>query len=173
MASLRGPLDDGNVVWGSALVNRVGKFGVGYSDFNDPIETLMALKADLFDDVFGPEACLSKKQMQDAYAIVDCVNSGDVQVDFYGQVIVNMGLTLGRVLAQPIEGQMEAGVWGLGEWGQMLWGSQAGSDLVVVKIPLQNGAIGHTLQIAIKEKSDIPWVMLGACAYVNMQKVGY
>lgn len=173
LAELRGPHDDGNVAWGDALVNRVGKFGVGYQDFTEPIATVLAGKADLFDDVFGPEACVSEKQMQDAYAIVQCINTGDVQVDFYGQVIVNTGLTLGRVIGQPIESQMEAGVWGYGSWAEMLWGTQAGSDLVVVKIPMQNGARGHTLQVAIKEKSHIPWVMLGYCAYVNFQKVGY
>lgn len=173
LTELRGPHDDGNVCWGDALVNRVGKFGRGYLDFDQPIATAMAGKADLFDDVFGPEACISEKQMQDAYAIIECVDTGGVQVDFFGQVIVNIGSTLGRVLAQPIESDMQAGIWGYGSWGEMLWGTQAGSDLVVVKIPMQNGARGHTLQVAIKEKSGIPWVMMGYCAYVNFQKVGY
>jgi hypothetical protein len=173
LAELRGPKDDGNVAWGDALVNRVGKFGRGYADFDQPIATAMAGKADLFDDVFGPEACIGEKQMQDAYAIIECVDTGGVQVDFFGQVIVNIGRALGRVLAQPIESDMQAGIWGYGSWGEMLWGTQAGSDLVVVKIPMQNGARGHTLQVAIKEKSAIPWVMMGYCAYVNFQKVGY
>lgn len=173
LCELRGPKDDGNVCWGDALQNRVGKFGRGYTDFGDSISTLMAGKADLFDDIFGPEACISEKQMQDAYAIIECIDTGDVQVDFYGQVIVNVGRSLGRVLAQPIESDMQAGVWGYGTWGEMLWGTQAGSDLVIVKIPMQNAARGHTLQVAIKETSDVPWVMMGYCAYVNMQKVGY
>ena len=173
LAELRGPHDDGNVAWGDRLVNRVGKFGKGYSDFGAPIATMFAGKADLFDDVFGPEACVSEKQMQDAYALIETIDAGQVELDFYGQVIVDLASTLARVLAQPIMSQDVAGVWGLGEWGEMLWGTVAGSKFTVMKIPIQNNGRGHMLQIAIKESSDVPWVMIGYCAYVNFQKVGY
>lgn len=173
LAELRGPKDDGNVAWGNVLENRVLKFGVGYADYDAPISCLFAGKADLFDDIFGPEACVSEKQMQDAYALIETIDSGQVELDFYGQVIVDLASALSRVLAQPITTADVAGIWGLGEWGEMLWGTTAGSKFEVMKIPMQNAARGHMLQIAIKESSKVPWVMIGYCAYVNFQKVGY
>jgi hypothetical protein len=176
MAELRGPNDDGNVAWGDSQQNRVGCFGVGYSDFGSPISAIFAGKADLFDDIFGPEAAISDKQIQDAYALIEVPNAGttgDVQLDFYGQVAVDIGTTLGRVIAQPIESELTAGEWGLGDWGDMLWGSTAQGFFVVMKIPLQNAARGHMLQVAIKETSIYPWIMIGYVAYVNFQKVGY
>ena len=175
LASLRGPGDDGNVAWGDALINRVGEFGIGYSDFDAPISVAMAGKADLFDDVFGPEACVGEKQMQDAYALVELVNVAAIapEVDFFGSVIVNLELTLARVMAQLMEATVPGALWGVGAWGNMRWGSSAGANFGIVKIPCQNGARGTLLQIAIKETSHVPWVLIGYCTYVNFQKVGY
>jgi hypothetical protein len=174
--SLRGPDDTGNVAWIDALDNAVREFGVGHADGNGdlPIQCILAGKADLFEDVFGPEAFVSQKQAQDAYALIELVQINQAsQVDFFGKVIVDLDLSLARVIGQPLDVDVAGGVWGVGIWGQMLWGSSGNSFFGLVKIPLQNNARGYLLQIALQERSIIPWVLIGYGVYLNKQKVGY
>lgn len=172
--ALRGPSDTGNIAWGDALIDKVGQFGIGFSDYGAAISTEFWGKADLFDDVFGPEALVSEKQMQDAYLLVEMQNvaAGPVAYDFYGAVIVDLVMTLGRVIEQAIEASAPGGQWGE-LWGTMQWGSASNAEFFVVKIPMQNGSRGRMFQIGIKESSVTPWVILGYAAYVNPQKVGY
>jgi hypothetical protein len=179
IVALRGPQDDGNVAWGNAVSNQVGRFGVGNADLDGstaakmPIQTFLIGKADLFDDVFGPEVAIAKKQVQDAYALVQVHATTAQQVDFYGEVIVDLGLTLGRVIIQPFNSTPGGGVWGSGSWGIMAWGSNVSQQFQRVKIPFQNGARGYLLQVGIMERSTVPWVMIGYAVRVNAQKSGY
>ena len=174
VVALRGPYDSGNVAWADALIDRVGEFGVGHSDFGNPIFCEFWGKADLFDDIFGPEAAISEKQAQDAYLLVEVqFTPGLTYVDFWGAVAVDLSLTLQRVIAQQIALQQPGGLWGEDVWGEMLWGSSPPVNFYCVKIPLQNNARGRMFQIGIHEQSIVPWIIVGYAVYVNMQKVGY
>lgn len=171
---LGSPLDSGNVAWSDALQDRTGEFGVGFSDFGANISTLWAGKADMFDDVFGPEQVACRKQMQDAYCVVEVLAQSNVQsLDFYGTVFVDFSLQLARVISQPVTAGAVGGHWG-DLWGApMVWSSSAQSNLSVIKIPMQNGARGYALQVAVKESSTVPWIILGYGCYVNKGKTGH
>jgi hypothetical protein len=174
IVALRGEGDDGNVAWADALLDRVGEFGVGYADFGQPITASFVGKADLFEDVFGPDEIAARKQMQDAYLLVE-LPGGSVRqnLDFYGTVIVDLGLSLGRVILQAIYTGVTGGEWGTANWGAMTWSASATEHFGVVKIPVQNAARGYVMQVAIKETSTVGWIAIGYGAYVNMGRTGY
>lgn len=170
----RGPLDDGNVAWGDASISRIGYFGIAFNDFGQPIQTQFAGKADLFDDIFGPESVVAEKQIQDAYALIQVLNVvGNTQVDFYGFVTCDLDLAVPRSLKQPITIGQLGGFWGVGLWGAMTWGASNQQAFTVVKIPLQGNARGYLCQVGILENSTVPWIMIGYAVYVNPQKTGY
>lgn len=172
--SLRGNVDDGNVAWADAVLDRVGEFGIGYADFTAAITCVFAGKADLFDDVFGPDEIAARKQMQDAYLLVQVLDVNTVlSLDFYGTVIVDYAISLARVIIQSVQTILPGGAWGVGQWGVMTWGASAGSNFAVVKIPMQNNARGYLMQVAIKETSTVPWIAIGYGCYVNMGRTGY
>lgn len=172
--SLRGPIDDGNVAWADAVLDRVGEFGIGYADFGQPITCVFAGKADLFDDVFGPEEIVARKQMQDAYLLVQVLDVNSVlNLDFYGSVIVDYAVSLARVIIQSVQTILPGGAWGIGLWGSMAWGAAAGSNFAIVKIPMQNNSRGYLMQVAIKETSTVPWIAIGYGCYVNQGRTGY
>lgn len=175
VVALRGPWDSGNVAWGTSVGDFVGEFGVGHADNGNPITSTFFGKADLFDDVFGPEATISEKQAQDAYLLVELSDVAAVDtVDFWGSVQVDLVANLQRALAQPIATHLPGDVWGSPSmWGQMVFGASSGAEFFCVKIPLQNNARGRLFQIGITETSIAPWVIIGYAAYVNVQKVGY
>jgi hypothetical protein len=60
---LKGPSDDGNFVWTDATQDRIGKFGIGFSDFGSAISWSGNLKADILDDQYGPSAPVSPKAL--------------------------------------------------------------------------------------------------------------
>lgn len=180
IAALRGQYDDGNVVWGSAVVDQTGKFGVGFSDLGIqivaaglPISTVWAGKADLFDDIFGPETQASEKVVQDGYLLVQLLSTDQITtIDFMGILIVDLSQQLLRVISQPLSLNPTGGIWGIGLWGTMLWGQSTGSQFAIVKIPIQNSR-GHIFQLAVTETSTLPWLIMGYNLLVNPQKVSY
>lgn len=181
--SLRGGGDDGNVAWVSATQNAVRRFGVGHADGqgNQDIQTAFAGKADLFDDVFGSEAMVSRKQVQDAYALIEIINSPKVKtIDFFGAVLVDLSARYGRVIGQPVTVVLPGFLWGAKDslWGKVappaaVWTAAEASQFMVVKIPLQGKTLGTLMQVSIRERSIVPWVIIGYAVYVNKQKVGY
>jgi|HubBroStandDraft_6_1064221.scaffolds.fasta_scaffold31584_3 hypothetical protein len=176
--ALRGPLDDGNVAWGNAAKDMIGKFGVsGAGDFGQSILSMFSGKADLFDDVMGPEAIIGQKQAQDAYVLIELQSASPpaTNLDFAGTILVDNQDSLQRVIPQIIaQSGFGPNTWGVGQWGTMVWGNPVGIyNFAIVKIPLQNAAKGHLLQVALAENSVVPWVIIGYVVYANLQPVGY
>lgn len=181
LIGLRSPSDDGNVAWVDSQVDREGIFGQSHGDLPatpggaaTAITTTLAGKADLFDDVFGPEATVAEKVAQDAYLLVAVLNQvSPTQISFTGSVIVDLSLSLAQVLPSPIGVGLSGGMWGSGRWGTMIWSAASGTNFALAKIPLQSKARGHLFQVGISESSTVAWVIIGYAVYVNLQKVSY
>ena len=181
-AALTGPKDDGNFAWSDAAIDNVAKFGIGYADLDSagnpaPITVTIAGKADLLDDLFGPEACIGQKQVQTAYALVELLGAAPgtgQSLNFQGAILVDNELMLNQSIAQQVsQGANPTGIWGAGVWNQMTWGGSAFYGFSVVKMPCQNSAKGHLIQFSMTESSIVPWIMIGYVLYANLQFVSY
>jgi hypothetical protein len=180
-AQLTGAKDSGNMAWCDAALDQIGLFGLGYADLGAngsavPITVTLAGLADLLADL-GPDAIIAEKQAQSAYALVELLGAppgAEAEVNFQGAIMVDNTILLPQVIAQLIaQGDNPAGVWGASQWGAMKWGSSSQYGFAVVKIPLQNAARGHLLQIVITESSVVPWIMIGLALYANYQPLNY
>ena len=170
LAPLRGPGDDGNFVWTSALVPYAYEFGVGFLDDAVPITTSFAGKADFFDDLFGPAAPIQLKSTDDVWLLLSAIALpvGET-LTFTCSVVTDFGAsgsTSGAYLP-PSYGA----VWGSAVYGVAIWSGTLNQQFVALKIPNQITAQGHSLQFAWSESSGNPWTVLGYIAYVNAQKV--
>ncbi len=173
--SLRGPLDDGNFVWGDATRDRVGKFGVGFSDFGSPISVYLAGKADFMDDVFGPSAPLSLKTVDDVSLLISVPQvSQGVSLTFLATIITDfLSSTTSAGSPVLITGGTGGAVYGTAVYGSAVYSSATGvaQQYVRLKIPAQISAQGRNLQFGIQEASVYPWTILGYIPYVDQQQV--
>ncbi len=171
-ASLRFASDDGNVVWTDGSADRTGKFGLGYSDFGDPIQTTLYGKADLFEDAFGPDAALRQKQLWTVSYLFAVPNySQSESLTFLGSV--TMDLLVGYSQAgNPISISTPAsGQWGQ-KWGTLVWASAgASTQFQLLSLPAQDQAQGRVMQIGLQESSIYPWICLGYIVYLDSQQV--
>jgi hypothetical protein len=175
--TVRGNGESGNVAWASATADMVAEFGVGHADMgptgaNVPIQATFVGKADFFDDTFGPEQLAARKQMQDAYLVVEVFSASGTPVllNFSGAVIVDLQYqyAYGQSYPMSVYSASMLGTWGTVPWGSMVWGSTTGTSRVnVIKIPMQNVARGYCMQVAISEQSTVPWIAMGYGCYVN------
>ena len=171
-ASLRGANDDGNYVWVDANVDRVGKFGLGFSDWGQSITVTFITKADLFEDIFGPASPIMQKQAQNAWLLVEVIGSENQQhVAFSGTITIDLSQTIVQSSLEAIDvPPLSGGQWGIDQWGSMKWGGSIGnSNLVALKIPWQGTSKGQMLQVGINETSSVPWVAIGLLEYVDAQ----
>ena len=180
--ALTGEQDDGNVAWSDSIIDTIGKFGIGYSDLGPNntqvnIAVTMAGKADLLDDVFGPDSVIGEKQAQTYYALVELLGApagSQIALEFKGAVLVNNQILLPQAVAQQIsQGLSPVGIWGASVWGAFQWGAAAQYGFQVIKCPNQNSARGNLLQFVLTESSQIPWILIGYALYANYQLPGY
>ena len=179
---LTGPHDDGNVAWSDAALDNIGKFGLGYSDLGPkssaiPITVTMAGKADLMDDVFGPEGAIGLKDVNCGYALVELLGAAPgtgTALNFQGAFLLDNITMLSQSIAQSVaQGADLAGVWGKGQWGSMTWGGSQFYGFAVAKVPAQGSTRGHLIQFAMTESSVVPWIMIGYVVYANVQPVNF
>jgi hypothetical protein len=169
---LRGPADDGNFAWGDATQDRIGKFGIGFSDFGNPITTTFAGKSDFFTEEFGPEAPLVQKATDDVWFLVSAPLAPiSESLTFTCNLTTNL-LTTSATESSPILPPAGGGLWGTKLWGVLVWSGSANSlEFVALKIPAQETAQGNVLQFSFTESSTLPWTCLGYIAYVSAQRV--
>lgn len=182
MVELTGPKDDGNVVWSDAGMDNVAKFGLGSADLGPnntqiPINFMIQGKADLMDDVFGPEAVIGTKQVTAGYALIEAINAAPGvagQLQFQGAWLTDGDIQSPQYIAQSFaQNQSPVGVWGTGVWGKMLWGGTQPYGFARVKMPAPGKAKGHLVQFAVTCSSVVPFVMIGFALYANLQPVNY
>ncbi len=173
--SLRAPADDGNFAWGDATLDRVGKFGVGYSDFGAAISVYFAGKADFMDDVFGAIAPLAYKSVDNLNLLLSVpqVTQG-VSLTFLATIVTDFEASTSSA-GSPILIQAAAGggIYGAAIYGSAIYASATGvaQQYVLLKIPAQITAQGRNLQFGIQEASIYPWTILGYAPYVDQQSV--
>lgn len=173
---LRGPGDDGNFIWTDALIDNVGFFGLGYSDFGRAISTTLAGRFDFFIEEFGPEAPLCEKIFTSVWLLVSLptFNSGEL-LTFNVTVTADalLGTTTDGVL-NTADAQQSGSLYGSAIYGTSLYsGAVSSSQFQRLKVWSQQQAAGVALQVAINEVSIYPWTLLGYIPYVSAQKVSF
>lgn len=173
MVALDGPHDDGNMAWIDATQDMVGRFGVGYNDFNTPIAVTFAGKADLFEDLFGADSRVRLKVAKVLWLFVSMPAQNALEgIAFQPTIVTDTlqqiapGAVIAPIYAPP------AGAWDVGQWGSMVW-SAGGAEYFAVKIPLQAKTRGRMLQVVVQESSQVPWTILGYALEMNDQLVDH
>lgn len=177
-AAQRGPNDDGHLIWGDAGQDRVGHFGIGFSDFSQPITITFFGKADLMDDEFGPDSPLCYKVVDNASALIALP-----QVQAGEGITILYTLVTDLLSQSPNTGTISASVGaGGGTWGQnwapsgtnqLVWSSpQAASQYQVASIPTAAvpQTFGRSIQIGFQETSTYPITFLGFILEINKQE---
>ena len=171
---LRGPKDDGNFVWTDATQDRIGKFGIGFSDFGSPISTTIFLKADTLYEEYGPQSPAAQKYLNNVWLDLSIplqVNTAEslqflvpVTTDYINEVVAT---------PPPINVSLASqGLWDTGKWGTMYWAS--GARQYIYTTSRANGLQvnqGRIVQMGVIESSIYPWTLLGITAEFDSKGV--
>ena len=175
VASLRGSMDDGNFAWGDATQDRVGKFGIGFSDFGAAISVQFNGKADFMDDVFGPESVISLKTVQriDLLLSAPQVSAGE-SLQFLctntTDLLFSTASSVAPVLVAVPGGQA---LYGTAIYGTAVYSGANGvaAQFVNIRVDAQATAQGRNIQVGFQESSIYPYTVLGYLMYVTEQQV--
>lgn len=174
MVTLRGPSDDGTTIWTDASQDRTGKFGLGFSDFGNAITWTLYGKADLMEDIFGPESPLMDKVLDNLTLLATFPQFSEQQSVTFSATVSSDLLTSYVQSASPnLIGAPSTGQWGQ-NWGQMVWTPAAGTtQYQIAKLYAQDTAFSHgrVVQIGITESSVYPVNIIGYILYLNPQQV--
>jgi hypothetical protein len=172
--SLRGLLDDGNVVFCDSGQDRVGKFGVGFSDpnpdaagFGAPITLTFAGKSDFMDDVFTGDGSLRPKTISKAWLVLS-LGGHTPTIDFSGTLTFHFTWIGG--LANPeltssgsvsLAGVSQNDTWGE-NWGSFVWaGDSSNQPYVIIEADIPGGAQANNVQMRFVESSNDAYVITG------------
>jgi len=170
LAPLRGPGDDGNFVWTSALVANAYEFGVGFLDDAAPIATTFSGKVDFMDDVFGPGAPLKIKSTDDVTLLLSAFSiPAGTTLTFTCQVTADLLQT--TATTGTYTGAAAGAVYGSAIYGTAIYGGAITNQFAPIKVANQITAQGHVLGFTWSETSGYGWSVLGYIAYVNDQGV--
>ena len=165
MATLAGPNDQGLVAWIDPTQDRVGIFGLGFSDFGGPITSTFAGPADMVPEVAspGPEAAaISPKRVHRGWLNVAAgLTSTASPLQFNVSVVTDLLATTNSVGYTPTvpSGGM---IWGSGVWGNAVWGGGSNAtDYATVSWSPAQTADGRIIQVQITESSTTEWILLG------------
>lgn len=174
MVTLRGPQDDGCIVWTNAGQDQTGKFGLGFSDYGNPITLTFSGKADLMEDVFGPNAPLMEKVLDNVTLLATFPQVQIAQsVTFSANISTDLLTSYTQTAAPNLVAAPSTGQWGQ-NWGAMIWTPAAGTtQYQTAKLYAQSTATstGRVVQIAFQESSGYPVNVLGYIVYLNSQEV--
>jgi len=175
-APLRGPGDDGNFVWVDASLDRVSKFGYGFSDavpgttgYGNPITSLFTGKSDFFEDIWAADGALRPKTVSKVWLVLSLFGhlaSGIYNGSLTFQALWYGGGSLGG-RTSGTSGQITASVgtattWGT-DWGQLQWSGQgnANQPYAFLALDTQAPAVANNAQIGFSESSTNGWVVIG------------
>ncbi len=174
MVALRGPQDDGTAIWVDAAQDRVGKFGLGFADFSNPITLQFFGKADFMDDVFGPEAPLMPKAIDNIQLLVALPQTAANEALTFSATVITDLLASYTQAAPPLNVNAPAsGQWGQ-NWGAMVWSQTGGTtqyQTAKIYARFLPQSQGRVVQIGIVESSVYPVNVLGYLLYLNAQEV--
>lgn len=173
--SLRSGFDDGNIVWCDSQFDRVGKFGVGFSDpntngvgFGAPITSIFVGKADFMDDIFSGIGVLKPKEIKKVWLALSLGGHMSL-IDFDGSITFEFTWSGGlgqRVLSTSasVSANLTASntTWG-SSWGSLVWsgGATLNEPYVLIEADLPAGAQANNVQMMFVESSMNEWVVIG------------
>jgi hypothetical protein len=172
--ALRGPSDSGDFAWADAVVDNVGQFGVGYSDYGADITTSFAGKADSFDDIFGQDAIICAKHLHQAQLVISLPQSQPGEILRFMGMFTFDYLSRQQSFGQTLQVMASSGaIVGSSTVGTAIVGDAAGQvKAQPVRLDAQNGGDGHFIQATFTETSSFPWTTLGYVLRVNKRDQG-
>ena len=176
-ASLRGPQDNGTMVWCDGSQDRIGNFPAQnlFADFGEPIQTQVMGKADFMADVWGDQAPISVKQLDNVRLLISITNSasGETLSFQVSSVFDFFGYYASYANTAAVEGFGSGAIVGTAIVGTAVLGLPANAaQYQVVKAYTQAPGQGKIIQIGFTESSVYSWTCLGYVLTVNMQNVG-
>lgn len=173
-ASLRGPADNGTMVWCDGSQDRVGNWpGQNvFTDFGAPITVSVMGKADFFADIWGDRAPICMKQLDNVNLLISITNAvaGEVltfsvltlfdysgALSSFANTLAVQGAGTGAVVGSAIVG---AAVIGLGPSVDQYQTAPAFT---------QSPGQGKIIQVGFTETSGYSWTCLGYVLTCNIQ----
>jgi hypothetical protein len=175
MASASGPADQGLLIWGDGTSDRVGTFGLGYSDFGAPIANAVSFKNDDFEQEFGATALLTNKVPARCTLLIEPLSQtgAATELEFAGTFAADNLIVLPASISLPaIQTNTGGGDWGQ-NWGAFNWSANqiAGVSYNALIMRPQSPVVGRVLQIGIVESSIYPFILVGCVLELNDRKV--
>lgn len=171
---LKGPLDDGNFVWTDATQDRIGKFGLGFSDFGSPITWSGNLKADILLEEYGPRAPADVKTLDNMWfdlAVTEQVTPG-ITITIQGNVTTDYQNTTNSNATA-----VDASLTGVAFYGSAHYGIDhytSGSNGTFYYNARRTGLQsdqGRSIQLGWTETSVYPFSILGITGEFNNRNV--
>lgn len=174
VVSLRGPADTGTFVWCDAVQDRVGQFGLGSSDFGGAISVAFSGKNDMFDDIFGIDASLHTKHLDQYWLLLSLPQMTFGQTLTYTVSGVFDSFTTNSTNIQNIfvptfstsGNQVGTAIVGTA----VVSGSTTATSYQVVPGYPQEPSNGFVIGLQISETSIYPWTCLGYILGLNVQQ---
>ena len=171
---LKGPTDDGNFVWTDATQDRLGKFGIGFSDFGAPISWSGNLKADILDDQYGPSSPISPKVLVSMWFDLSIPQqTNGATISMIGNVTTDYETTTSQA-AQTVSVVVGgAAYYGSAHYGQDHYTS-ARTQMFQYATPRRTGLqadSGRTIQLGWSESSANPVTILGITGEYDFKNV--
>ena len=171
---LKGPTDDGNFVWTDAKQDRIGKFGIGFSDFGSNIAVTLNLKADTMGEEYGMRGPVAIKALVNMWldlAIPQIANGSPLA--FSGLITTDYQTQL-QTPAQTIT-TLNAGIayYGQAHYGVDHYTNSIGqqTQYITARVTGLQAAQGKTLQLGLYESSVYPWTLVGITGEFNDKDV--
>lgn len=171
---LKGPTDDGNFVWTDATQDRIGKFGIGFSDFGANIPVTLNLKADTLGEEYGPKGPVAIKALVNMWLDLAIPQfSNGAALAFSGLVTTDYQTQL-QTPAQTVT-TVNNGIayYGQAHYGQDHYTNSIGSNTqyITARVTGLQAAQGRTLQLGLYESSVYPWTLIGITGEFNDKDV--
>lgn len=171
---LTGPGDDGNFVWTDATQDRLGKFGIGYSDFGVNIPVTLALKSDMIQEAYGQKAPINTKTLVNLWFDLGLPQTtGSASLNFTANITTDylttspVNAAIVNVAAQGAT-NFTAAPSGTTHFGNANFSSSvAQTQYTTAHAPGIQAAQGRILQIGLFETSVFPWNLLGVTGEFN------
>lgn len=172
--ALRGPNDDGTMVWCDGTRDRIGHFGFTSADFGAPITTMLAGKSDFMDDPFGPSAPIAIKQVDNVRLLLSVPNLVLAEtLNFTVATTFDQINSLTQIVSTFPTQSGPGSIVGSAVVGTAIVGfDTTAATYQVIKGYTQSPGQGRVVQVGFSESSIFPWGCLGYVLTANIHNVG-
>ena len=169
--SLNGPNDSGLFVWTNATADQVSLFGLGFSEYGNPISTTFGGPADRFAQIAQGSPFFDYKHVHSArFAIVAALTTGS-QLTFNATFVTDYLMATTVSGLTPVIPGVGTAVFGVGIFGTSVFGASAEATVYApVTVTPASTADGRFIQTIIQESSTTQWNLLGYVLEVSYRK---